>query len=73
MIGSTQPKNGVSVSDGVFAVELNGAGEFGSAPFTGEARWLGIQVKCAGDATYVPLIGRARLNPAPYALALPGL
>ena len=72
-IGGPQIKGGVTVSGGHFTVELNGAGEFTNTPFKGEARWLAIQVKCAGDVAYVPLSGRARLSPAPYAMALPGL
>lgn len=58
----------VPVTDGLFSVQL----DFGTGGFTGEARWLGIQVMCPGDAAYTDL-GRQPLAPAPYALALPGL
>jgi hypothetical protein len=53
----------VPVNDGLFTVAL----DFGSSVFTGDARWLGIQVKCPGDAAYVSL-GRQALTAAPYAL-----
>ena len=34
----------IPISGGLFTVEL----DFGSGIFTGEARWLGIRVKCSG-------------------------
>jgi hypothetical protein len=73
-LGSTQTVNSVSVSNGVFTVVLNGAGEFGASAFTGEARWLAISVRCpAGSGGYTALSPRQALTPVPYALALPGL
>jgi hypothetical protein len=51
----------VPISDGLFAVNL----DFG-AVFTGDARWLGIKVKCADDGGYADL-GRQELTAAPYA------
>jgi hypothetical protein len=69
-IGPTQTTTGVSVTDGYLTVEL----DFGSGAFSGDARWLNIEVCCpAGGCTYVPLTPRQALTPAPYALALPGL
>jgi len=59
----------VPISDGLFTVEL----DFGGGVFTGDARWLGIRVKCSGDGDFTTLIPRQALTPAPYALALPGL
>jgi hypothetical protein len=53
----------VPVSDGLFVVNL----DFGSDAFTGDARWLGIKVKCVDDGTYTDL-GRQELTAAPYAL-----
>jgi hypothetical protein len=53
----------VPVVDGLFTVNL----DFGSGVFSGDARWLGIQVKCSGDAAYVNL-GRQALTATPYAL-----
>jgi trimeric autotransporter adhesin len=67
-IGATLSKPGVSVTNGMFAVQL----DFGNV-FTGEARWLQIAAKCAGDANYSTLAPRQALTPTPYALALPGL
>jgi len=58
----------VPITGGLFTVSL----DFGSGAFTGDARWLGVSVKCTGDSDHVDL-GRQRLTPAPYALALPGL
>ncbi|MBN1485966.1 MAG: hypothetical protein JXA37_14730, partial [Chloroflexia bacterium] len=52
----------VAVSDGLFAVNL----DFGSDAFAGEARWLGIQVQCSTDSSFVDL-GRQELTAAPYA------
>ena len=49
-IGANQAVSSVSVSNGVFAVVLNEAGQFGPGAFDGSARWLGMQVKCVGDS-----------------------
>ncbi len=54
----------VSVSDGVFAVEV----DFG-AQFKGEARWIQTETKCADDADYTNL-PRVALNAVPYAMSL---
>jgi len=67
-IGSDVDRPGVSVSSGLFTAQL----DFGGSAFTGDARWLGIMVKCPGDGDYIDL-GRQALTPTPYALALPGL
>jgi hypothetical protein len=69
-LGSTITKGDVTVTDGLFTVELG----FGSGVFTGDARWLEIGVR-AGSSTgaYATLTPRQALTPAPYALALPGL
>ena len=65
----TRTKTNVPVSNGLFTIpDL----DFG-AVFAGDARWLQIAVKCAGDSGYVTLSPRQPLTPAPYALALPGL
>jgi hypothetical protein len=53
----------VPVSNSLFTVPL----DFGASAFTGDARWLGIQVQCPGDAGYADL-GRQPLTAAPYAL-----
>jgi hypothetical protein len=64
-----QTTTGITVTNGLFTVQL----DFGADAFQGDARWLEIAVKCAGDSGYVPLSPRQPLAPAPYALALPGL
>jgi len=66
-IGNPVTLNGVAVSNGLFTVTLNAAGEFGPRAFNGEQRWLQITV----DGT--TLTPRQELKPAPHALALPGL
>jgi len=68
-IGPNQEKTNVPVTNGLFTVQL----DFGAGAFQGDARWLQIAVKCAGDASYTTLSPRQPLTPAPYALALPGL
>src|SRR5258706_3247940 len=45
----TQNLTGISVTGGLFTLPLNGAAEFGSNPFSGDARWLTFQVKCGAD------------------------
>jgi hypothetical protein len=67
-IGITQTAT-ISVTNGLFTAQI----DFGADAFQGDARWLQIGVKCAGDASYVTLSPRQPLAPAPYALALPGL
>jgi len=63
----TQTKTGVNVSNGLFTIpDL----DFGAGAFQGDARWLQIGVKCAGDSDYVPLSPRQALTAAPYALSL---
>ncbi|HEY4721015.1 MAG TPA: tail fiber domain-containing protein, partial [Anaerolineae bacterium] len=57
----------VPVANGLFTVGLN----FGSSVFTGDGRWLDIQVNCGGG--FVTLTPRQALMAVPYALALPGL
>jgi trimeric autotransporter adhesin len=64
-IGGTQTKTNVSVSNGLFTVEL----EAGPTAFLGNARWLGIAVRCpAGSGAYTTLTPRQALTAAPYAL-----
>ena len=64
-VGSTVAKDSVNVQDGYFAVDL----DFGGSAFTGDARYLQVEVKCSGDSSYTNL-GRVTLNGAPYALGL---
>lgn len=55
----------VDVVDGLFTLAL----DFGSAAFSGDARWLEISVACpAGVASFETLSPRQPLTAAPYAL-----
>jgi len=58
------PPTLVTVTDGVFAVEV----DFGNQ-FKGDARWIQTEAKCADDTGYTAL-PRVTLNPAPYAIGL---
>lgn len=53
-----------TVTNGRFAVEL----DFGSSPFTGEARWLEIDVSEGAGFPYTTLTPRQALTATPYAL-----
>jgi len=63
---SVQTTTGITVTNGLFTVPL----DFGAGTFQGDARWLQVAVKCAGDASYIPLAPRQALTAAPYALSL---
>jgi len=63
-IGPTQDKASVSVTNGLFTVQL----DFGAEAFRGDARWLQVAVRCTGDVGYVTLTPRQPLTPAPYAV-----
>ncbi len=62
-VGSSQTVADVGVTGGLFTVQL----DFGADPFRGDARWLGVQVRCTGDAEYADL-GIQALTATPYAL-----
>lgn len=64
-VGSTVSKEDVSVSNGLFSVDL----DFGAAAFNGDARWLEIAVR-PGSSTgsHTVLSPRQTISPAPYAL-----
>jgi hypothetical protein len=65
----TDTETDVPVTDGLFTVQL----DYGEV-FTGTARFLEIGVRLGdSDGAYTTLEPRQPLNPAPYALALPGL
>ena len=53
----------VPVTAGLFLANLN----FGAQVFNGDARWLGVRVRCSTDATFTDM-GRQRLTATPYAL-----
>lgn len=57
----------VPITDGLFTVQLDfGLAAEGGA-FTGDRRWLGIKVRCAGESEFADL-GRRELTAVPYAL-----
>lgn len=72
-LGAAQSIAGVNVSGGLFTVQLNTEGQFGPSAFTGQGRWVQVDVKCASDPAFVALSPRQPITPAPYALAMPGL
>ena len=63
-IGSTVTKAGVSVSEGLFSVQL----DFGAAAFEGDDRYLEIGIKCTGDSSFTTLSPRQPITPVPYAM-----
>ncbi len=64
-VGATLEQSTVAVSRGLFTVLL----DFGPYAFNGDARYLGIDVRCpAGAGDYTPLAPRQALTPAPYAI-----
>jgi hypothetical protein len=65
-IGSTITAT-VPVSNSLFTVMLNASGEYGANAFNGDARWLQVAVKCAGDAAFTALSPRQQITAAPYA------
>ncbi|MBI4580897.1 MAG: hypothetical protein HY718_14410, partial [Planctomycetes bacterium] len=72
-LGSTQTLTNVSVTKGLFTVELNGGGQFGPDALNGEARWLEISVACPSGGALAPLAPRQPLTAAPYALQTRGI
>lgn len=69
VVGSPVAKNSVSISNGIFTVDL----DFGGTAFDGNARYLDIQVQCTGDASMQQLSPRTALNGTPYAITALGL
>lgn len=68
-VGSTVARNDIAVADGLFSVPL----DFGNV-FTGEARYLEVQVRPGSSSgAYTVLTPRQALTPAPQALALPNV
>src|SRR5687767_5604203 len=62
-LGSTQPRNNVAVTNGLFAVSL----DFGSQ-FPGANRFLQIRVRTSGGGAFTQLTPRQPVNSAPYAI-----
>ncbi|MFU8827006.1 MAG: tail fiber domain-containing protein [Brevefilum sp.] len=64
-VGSTLTLTNIAVNQGYFTVLL----DFGPEAFTGEARWLKIEVRCpAGSGEYTELTPRQALTATPFAL-----
>ncbi len=64
-VGPTVTKNDVQVTNGRFTVML----DFGANAFTGNARWLEIEVRPGGSSgSYTRLSPRQSISPVPYAL-----
>lgn len=66
-VGSIEEIGDVSVTDGLFQVELN----FGASAFVGQPRWLEIGVRdAASTGSYSTLSNRQPIKPAPYTIGL---
>jgi hypothetical protein len=63
-VGSTLTRANVSVTGGIFVVQL----DFGATAFAGDDRYVAISVRCpAGGGAYTALTPRQAITPAPYA------
>lgn len=60
-VGGNPPP--ITVTSGQFTIVL----DFGTGVFTGDARWLAIEVRQTGVGGYIPL-GRQEVTPTPYAI-----
>jgi len=54
----------LNVTNGLVSVTL----DFGAAVFSGESRWLEIEVRAEGEEAFASLAERQLITPAPYAL-----
>src|SRR5262249_38964518 len=63
-IGSTVLRSTVSVTDGIFTVQL----DFGVSAFSGANRFLEIGVRPAGGGAFTTLAPRQQINSTPYAI-----
>ena len=64
-VGAVVTVNGLLVVDGLVNVNL----DFGADAFSGEGRWLEIEVRCpTGAGTFTTLQPRQPLAPVPYAI-----
>ena len=64
-VGTTQTKDDVVVTNGLFSVDL----DFGASAWNGDARWVEIAVRAgASTGTYTVLSPRQPVSPTPYAL-----
>ncbi|MEQ1605431.1 MAG: tail fiber domain-containing protein [Pyrinomonadaceae bacterium] len=62
-LGSTQPRSGVNVANGIFSVSL----DFGNQ-FDGTSRFLEIRVRQSGGGAYTTLSPRQTIASSPYAV-----
>jgi hypothetical protein len=67
-IGNLQATNGVDFTNGSFTATLNEAGQFGTNAFSGEARWLQIELACPSGSSSYTSMGRQAITAVPYAL-----
>lgn len=68
-VGSPQLLAAVPVTEGLFSVTLNAAGEFGAQAFAGEQRWLQVEVCADAECASSTVLGpRQAITGAPYAL-----
>ncbi len=70
IITGTNYCNDITITNGLFAIELN----FGTTPFTGDRHWLALYIRPHIDnnytnnlATYTALFPLQEITPAPYA------
>jgi hypothetical protein len=64
VVAGPRTNSSVAVSNGLFVTTL----DFGSAPFRGANRWLGIAVRLSGTGAFTTLSPRQRITSAPYAI-----
>jgi hypothetical protein len=68
LIGTPVEALDMDLTDGRFSVMLNAGGEFGTAVFNGERRWIEISVRSPGSGgVYEILSPRQELTSTPYA------
>jgi hypothetical protein len=63
-VGADVDLPAVTISNGQFTVEL----DFGAVAFSGQARWLAVQVVTNGGSTVTTLTPRQPVNASPYAV-----
>src|SRR5262245_1854531 len=71
VLGNFSIFGGVPVTNGLFSVELNSYGEFGTNAFIGQARWLEIGVRTNNNNAMNPWVflnPRQSLNCTPQAM-----
>ena len=64
LVGTAQTVSNVSVTAGIFTVQL----DFGASSFPGANRWLEIRARLSGAATFTTLAPRQPITSTPYAV-----